>query len=290
MKKLEYILHLFMYELEKFLLTKKNELVNIAYQSDEANTDRPLKEYLKYILEKYSDDIILSTKVGFVNLKNSEVKLDIENFKILSVLLPENINEDIKRMVKKQKNNNVYTNPDICLKILYDGQIYYETIELKSTKSNIIPGSSVRQILPEEWVIFIKHSKLDIDIATGKYVNSINSRIQFPDRSPRPQVSFEELKKWNEKNRRVENLTLYYNALDDEKDKYFLITDWQAFLTEKWIDMLLNSSSVKNREPWFNNNMRKFIIKFLNYYDTLNKEQQEKLKRNISSLIKNDDY
>ena len=51
----------------------------------------------------------------------------------------------------------------------------------------------MQQINPYEWVIFIKQGK-PIEITTGFYLNSITEKVQFPDRSPRPQVSFNTLK------------------------------------------------------------------------------------------------
>mgnify|MGYP003330257066 CR=1 FL=1 len=43
----------------------------------------------------------------------------------------------------------------------------YEKIELKSTKDNAIPGSSVQQINPDEWVIFVKHTRFSIITGGG---------------------------------------------------------------------------------------------------------------------------
>lgn len=288
MNDLTFIMHLYMYELEQYLLTKKQEILDISFQSDEANTDRPLKEYLKNLIENEFNSIPNTSNITFVNIENIEHKCNKDNFKILNVLLPDEINDTIKNFIKESKGSSVYTHPDICLKISYNNSIFYETIELKSTKNNSIPGSSVQQIIPNEWVIFIKHSDSKIDIVTGKYINSINSKLQFPDRSPRPQVSFKELKDWNLKNRKVLNSVIFYYEDKTIKDKHSLIKDWQAVLSERWIDILLNSTTIKNNEPWFNNNLRKFIIRFLNYYDLLSKDNQEKLKNNISNLIKED--
>ena len=41
----------YMFELEFFLKSIKDELKEITFQSDEANTDRPLKEFLKLVIE-----------------------------------------------------------------------------------------------------------------------------------------------------------------------------------------------------------------------------------------------
>lgn len=203
------------------------------------------------------------------------------------MLLPEDITEEIKKIVSTTKNA-VYTNPDMCLEIFMDGKIVYETIELKSTKQDSIPGSSIQQVLPDEWVIFIKHTTNNIDITTGQYIHAINSKMQFPDRSPRPQVSFKEMQNWNQTNRVLEYAKLLYKKDEEESIKYDLISDWQGVLSDRWIDMLFNATSTKNNEPWFNNNMRKFIVAFLEKYETLSGEEKEILVSRIKSLIKDE--
>jgi hypothetical protein len=203
------------------------------------------------------------------------------------VLLPEDITDEIKSIVSATKNA-VYTNPDMCLEIFVEGNKEYETIELKSTKQDSIPGSSIQQVLPEEWVIFIKHSSKQIEIATGQYIHAINSKMQFPDRSPRPQVSFKEMQLWNQHNRVINYAHLIYKKDNDEKSKYDLIKDWQGVLSDRWVDMLFNTTSVKDKEPWFNNNLRKFIIEFLERYEKLDEIGKEEFKTKIKSLIKNE--
>ena len=45
-KYLEPFMHIYMCELEMYLKSHADELLKISFQLDEANTDRPLKEYL----------------------------------------------------------------------------------------------------------------------------------------------------------------------------------------------------------------------------------------------------
>ena len=121
-------------------------------------------------------------------------------------------------------------------------------------------------------------------ITTGQYIHSINSKLQFPDRSPRPQVAFNELTSWNASNRSLDNTTLNYTInSNDEKLKYDLISDWQYYLADRWIEVLF-SSSIKNNEPWYNNNLRKFIVKFLEKYDNLTPDE-DVYKRQVLSII-----
>lgn len=175
----------------------------------------------------------------------------------------------------------------MCFVITDGTSFFYETIELKSTKQDSIPGSSVQQIIPNEWVIFIKHTPNSIDVVTGKYINSVNSKMQFPDRSPRPQVSFKELKNWNKTHRALTENTLSYLIDEESNEKFELISDWQKVLSDRWIEMLFESNKVKRNEPWFNNNMRKFIISFLSKYESLSSDEQIAFKTKINNLIQN---
>lgn len=167
-----------------------------------------------------------------------------------------------------------------------NGSTFYQTVELKSTKNDSIPGSSIQQIIPDEWVIFVKHTSKNIEVVTGQYINSINSKMQFPDRSPRPQVSFKELLSWNNLHRNIENNELIYTIDDSLANKLALIDDWQGVLSKRWIDILLNSEKVKKSEPWFNNSIRKFILDFLKIYDGYNEEEKALIKSEIQSMIK----
>ncbi len=289
MSKIQNFMQIYMYELEQFLNTKKDELKKVSFQSDEANTDRPLKEFLRTIIESEFKRIPINTQIKDV-IFNDVVGSDIDELKkiqVLRVLLPEQINDEIKLIISASKSA-VYTNPDMCLEILMDGQKYYETIELKSTKQDSIPGSSIQQVLPDEWVIFIKHSSAKIEIVTGQYIHAINSKMQFPDRSPRPQVSFKEMQLRNQTNRIVSYSKLMYKKDTEESVKYDLINDWQSVLSDRWVDMLFNATSIRNNEPWFNNNMRKFIIKFLDRYEKLSYTEKKELIKRIKSLIKDE--
>ncbi len=287
MKIIQDFMQIYMYELEKFLETKKNELKMVSFQSDEANTDRPLKEFLKLLIETSFSTIPEKceiTEIQFEGVNSTDITV-LKTLKINRVLLPEDITEEIREMIKESKSS-VYTNPDMCLEIIFDNKVYYETIELKSTKQDSIPGSSIQQILPTEWVIFIKHSNNKIEVTTGQYIHAINSKMQFPDRSPRPQVSFKEMMNWNQLNRLIQYSSLVYKKDENEQTKYELIHDWQSVLAERWIEMLFEANTVKNNEPWFNNNMRKFILDFLERYEALSETEKIEFKDKIKNLIK----
>lgn len=286
--KTETFMIIFMCELELHLQSHINDLTKISFQSDEANTDRPLKEYLKTIIEtecKSINELSKIKTVQYLEETNScyEITDDIRNIFVNRVLLPEEITDEIKDILKSKKSAT-FTNPDLCLELNINGELIYETIELKSTKNDSIPGSSVQQISPYEWVIFIKHNKNGIDITTGRYINSVNSRLQFPDRSPRPQVSFSELKNWNRENRDICSDSIQFKSSKDEKVKKKLLTDWQSVLAERWISVVFNTKK-RRKEPWFNNNLRKFVVLFIEKYERMTDSEKQSYIDTLNNLI-----
>ena len=152
-------------------------------------------------------------------------------------------------------------------------------------KNDSIPGSSVQQITPDEWVIFIKHTNKTVEVTTGQYFYAINSKMQFPDRSPRPQVSFDELRNWNSRCRKVEGKSVAYRSIGDESEQYGLLTDWQGVLAKRWTDIVFDTRP-HSSEPWFNNNLRKFILKFLEKYDSLSDIEKKRYKEILSQITK----
>lgn len=263
MNKELYFMHFYMLELESLLNLKKDELLAVSFQSDEANTDRPLKEYLKSVIENNLNMLPVNPIANKMLIDKQIYLIDeYKNYKINRVILPDEIDDELKQQIKVNKSS-CYTNPDLCLEITNNGSFFYKTIELKSTKNDSIPGSSIQQIIPDEWVIFVKRTPNNIEVVTGQYINSINSKMQFPDRSPRPQVSFKELIYWNNQHRNIKDEKLIYTVDNSFKNKIAIIDDWQRVLSERWLDVILNSEKPKKNEPWFNNNIRKFILDFL---------------------------
>ena len=283
-----------MFELET-MLREQQDMKRISFQSDEANTDRPLKEYLKAFIIKNitkipkckADNTLTIKKVDEAGQTSTEYYryADYMDITIVDVLLPEEITYSQKELILESKVS-VYTNPDLFI-MIRDGQgeTYSQSIELKSTKNDSIPGSSIQQVNPMEWVIFVRHSARGVFITTGQYINSINSKLQFPDRSPRPQVSFNELVGWNSSNRTVKQGNLEYKIThSDSIAKHQLLADWQNYLADRWIEVL-KANTTKANEPWFNNAMRKFALKFIDFYDGLSPQEKTILKNKIQRLI-----
>lgn len=278
----------YFYKIENELNTTKNGLETIKFQSEEANTDEHLKKYFQKFLLKHND-------LSDAKLKKLAVKIDTEEhiieinklktYKITNVLLPEQLSIEQKKFITESKKS-VYTSPDLYLEITDGTNIYFESVELKSTKDNNIPGSSVQQVSPFEWVIFVKRDNEKVLVTTGFYINSITEKLPFPDRSPRPQIGFKTLLEWNKKYRKVENEVLTIeNITEINNDKIKLLTDWQDFLATEWLEIIKSEES-RNSEKWFNNAIRKFALKFLDYTDKLTESDKQNLKNNLIKLIK----
>lgn len=286
MTDLQLFMYLYMYELELWLNEHSDEVLKISFQSDEANTDRPLKEFLKKSIEQNCNSLSKLKNINLISIKGKHhnISSSVRNTVINSVLLPP-ISDNIKRILKDRKKS-VYTEPDICLVILMNNTPQYVTIELKSTKNDAIPGSSIQQIDPNEWVVFIKHNNKKVDITTGQYFQAINAKMQFPDRSPRPQVSFKELCSWNRNCRNITENNIVYSSTGDESEKHALLTDWQGVLANRWTKIVMNTGKIKKSEPWFNNNLRKFILEFLDEYDKMSPQSQKDYKDFLKNVIK----
>lgn len=278
----------YFYKIENELNNTKNGLETIKFQSEEANTDEFLKRYFQDFLTIHNNVKDIKLKKLAVKIDSEEHIIDIEklkSYRISNVLLPEHLTNEQKKEITASKKS-VYTSPDLYLEITDGTNIYFESVELKSTKDNNIPGSSVQQVSPFEWVIFVKRDNEKVLVTTGFYINSITEKLPFPDRSPRPQIGFKTLSDWNKKYRKVENEVLTIeNITEINNDKIKLLTDWQDYLASEWLE-IIKSEQGRNNEKWFNNAIRKFALKFLEFSETLTESEKENLKTNLTKLIK----
>lgn len=280
-------LSLYLFLLEKELNKPNSGLEKVKFQSAESNTDEYLKNFIKKIILKHKT--IENCNIKSVEIDNNNVITDIgieviKKFKILSVLLPKQLSEKQKLEISSTKKS-VYTNPDLYLKISDGKKTFYESIELKSTKNNEISGSSVQQISPFERVIFIKRTTKEV--TSGFYINSITEKLPFPDRSPRPKVGFKTLLNWNKNHRKLEGniLKIKIDTVTNDR-KIKLLEDWQNYLANEWIQVI-KANEVRKGEKWFNNAIRKFAIKFLEYSENLTEKERQQLKEKLNNLIKN---
>jgi hypothetical protein len=278
---IDFFLAAYFFQLENLLNQEKKGLAKVKFQSEEANTDEYFKAFVADIITKNNSISTLEIENVIINNNRFEIK-ELQEFKIIEVILPNELSIEQKQQSAKEKDG-IYTNPDILIKIENGENIYFQTIELKSTKVNAISGSSIQQVKPYEWVIFIKRNQ-KIEITTGFYINSITEKLPFPDRSPRPQVAFNTLSKWNQTNRIIENENLIYNIdKESEATKIKLLNSWQDFLTDEWLDVI-KSENVNKNEKWFNNAIRLFAMKFLDYTETLDEKELNDLYERLKKL------
>ncbi len=285
---LQSFLFVYFYKIENELNNGKNGLETIKFQSEEANTDEHLKKYFQMFLSIHNNIANVALEKLAIKIDSEEQIIAIEQLKsyiVTNVFLPEQLNLEQKKRITESKKS-VYTNPDLYLEITNGADVYFESVELKSTKDNNIPGSSVQQVSPYEWVIFIKRDLEKVLVTTGFYINSITEKLPFPDRSPRPQIGFKTLLDWNKKYRKVENGILEIVTITEtNNDKIKLLTDWQDYLASEWLEIIQSQES-KNSEKWFNNAIRKFALKFLEYSEKLTESEKENLKNSLTKLIK----
>ncbi len=285
MEKLDHFLCTYFYQIETKLNEDCKELSTIKFQSEEANTDEYLKQFFKGYLSKHNK-LALTPSIDKVSIKRGEEVFscamnELKDFCIKSVWLPKDLTSEMKADIARSKRS-VYTNPDLYLEISMPTKTEYVSVELKSTKKDSIPGSSVQQVSPYEWVIFVKHTAKTVNTACGFYVNAITEKLPFPDRSPRPKVGHKTLKGWNKKNRKVAGGTLVY-TIDPEIEaaKNAILEDWEKYLCDEWLQTIARKK--KGREKWFNNTIRIFSYELLKSV----KDNPEKLNEMLSVLEEN---
>lgn len=284
--RLNSFLLVYFYMIEQKINTTEDALGSISFQSEEANTDKGLKEFFKkYMLaNNHIKDIDLTTLNLTIDSEQQTVNIeDIKAFEITKIYLPSELTNALKAKIKDSKDA-VYTKPDLYLEISNGEQVYYQSLELKSTKKDEISGSSINQVDTTEWVIFVKRGEKDFKIATGYYLHILTGKLPFPDRAPRPIVGYNVLIDWNKENRTVDDkkLTIVLPAIDKKIEH---LVDWQDCLATEWLNTI-QSDKVSKSEKWFNNAIRKFAVKFLEYTEGLSTEEKEILKNRLNSLIK----
>ena len=279
-------LFVYFYQLENELNTDCKELASLKFQSEEANTDEEVKTFFKaYISENNTLKAGAITKL-IIARNNNQQETNIESllkYKISQVLLPAELTDAMKSEIAATKKS-VYTNPDLYLKIIDEKEtVQYVSIELKTTKTNQIPGSSVQQVSPFEWVIFVKHTDSgNVEVTCGFYINSITEKLPFPDRSPRPIIAFDTLKKWNRNNCTISNVALKYSIdVEAERSKAKILDNWEQVLCDEWLDTITRDA--RKSEKWFNNTIRMYTLELLKRVEN----NSELLKSLIAKLSKN---
>lgn len=266
-----------------------NELSSIVYHLDEANSDQEAKRVVKRHMMKYPklpNDYSMNLKVENAGSKEQFSFNELSCVNIEEVYTPEDITRELRESIKKSKPGSVYTHPDLYLKLEYKGRKSFFEIELKSTKVNSIPGSSVQQINPYGWVIFIKQGKT-VKLTTGLYINSITEKMQFPDRSPRPQVAFNTLRQWNDNNFKFkeDGYTLVFNR-DEIAAKQQVITNWKQVLVSRWLGIIFAKDfTISSGSPWFTEAITLFAMQLLDNYEKMTDIEKNVFRSRIQRAL-----
>jgi len=280
---LDIFLQIYFIELEKKLNTpeRRKEIQKLEFHQDEANTDLAFKKFIKDFIESNYSKLELSTfdkTVVFDNKVTFDYK-SFEDYKINHVFLPSELTPKLKDKIRVK--DRVYTDPDLLLEVDCNSKEYvYVPLELKSTKTNIIPGSSVQQIDGDEWVVFVKNTSAKTEVLIGKYFWALNEKMQFPDRSPRPSLDFSTLNKWIDDtiNLDEEQNIFITNQNDLEKQRKKLINNWQDVLIERWLDEIKKSSPSRG---WYNKTLRLYTYKLIEHYNSLEPDQQKEFENHL---------
>lgn len=270
-----------LYELETYINANPNVLDGITFQLDEANIDGQLKSKLKEIILNNVNKITTITSITDENQNTRQIDNSIV---ITKIYLQNEITDDLKSKIKK--SNQVYTNPDLLLEITDSNKtVDYISIEVKSTKNDSIPGSSVQQISEDGYVVFLQHKNNINSVTAGKYVNSLNSTMQFPDRSPRPKVSFCFLKTWNTQFRTIKNNCLTFQKDPDYLDRVAIIRNWKLVLANRWAEVIFSTDQIKENHPWFDDAIRIYTLIILEKYNSLNCIEKKNLIKRLKSAV-----
>lgn len=266
-----------------------SELSSVVYHLDEANSDQEAKRVVKRHMIKYPklpNDHSMNLQVENAGSKELFSFNELSCVNIEEVYTPEDITCELRESIKKSKPNSVYTHPDLYLKLEYKGRESFFEIELKSTKKNSIPGSSVQQIDPYGWVVFIKQGRT-VKLTTGLYINSITEKMQFPDRSPRPQVAFNTLSQWNDSNFKFteDRYTLVFNT-EEICAKQQVITNWKQVLVSRWLEIIFAQDfAISSGSPWFTEAITLFAAQLLDKYENMNDIEKDIFRSRIQNAL-----
>ena len=173
-----FFMNAFMYELEELLNKNLNYFDDVKFQFDEANTDQQIKIKIKEFILKNFKEIESVTEI---RSNDKDVFISKEDFAISNIKVPSELTEKDRIFIRNSRSA-VYTNPDLLFFITDGKDEYRISVEVKSTKSDRIPGSSVQQIDKNDWVIFLKHDdKHILENILMQLVEQCNFQIEVQD-------------------------------------------------------------------------------------------------------------
>jgi len=249
-------------KISESLSRRLDEFKNLKLMEDELNIDKYIKKQTIKILKNDFDELNI-----FLNDYNIKLK------KLLTK------DQYFNKRNKRYEEENISKFCDLVLVYKENGFNKEDELEIKKTNKNIIPGSSIKQIKADKALLFFKYTKGNVELQVGYYFQSVEERIPFPDRSPRPNVSFNSLKETNKE------LMDSETSLEDVKSRTEDIfkDNWMEQLVSNWMDDV-KSKFIK--KSWFFITIRMFALRFINYYENLSEIERKKLKEELRNNAK----
>jgi hypothetical protein len=155
-----------------------------------------------YNLAKETTILLNNKQVELSNIQwtNGESNLDTEYSQLACICCCEAWNNIIKKSPVYEKIIIKCVIPDINIQFTYpNGAIFEKKIELKSSKSSKMPGSTIKKLDINQPLIYCLRSRSDngkYELRCSQYHNAMGeSNIDlFQDRTPRPFINFKKMK------------------------------------------------------------------------------------------------
>ena len=236
--------------LSKVLKNNIEEFSNIKTKEGELNIDTYLKKKIIKIIN-WEKDFINS------NLKNITFNRIYDNKEYFNL---------------KNKDESISKITDLVISYTIEGKKLFSEIEVKKTNKDKIPGSSINQIKPNKCIVFFKMGK-ETKVEVGYYSQAISGRIAFPDRLPRPEVSFKLLEQYNKEI----NETNFSEKLIENEKSFLYKGQLSKYLAEQWISKLFSLKPT----TWFHKAISIFSLHLIEKYEKMDYSEKESFKNEI---------
>lgn len=210
-KVFETYLHCYMYKFKNHINSfddYKKEIAELKFKIGESNLDLDLRNYLAQEIKKFHTTFKenKTMKVWYNGTEHTLTEEEIGKISVEKVIAPTETTDLVKYEKGKcqllKPNARRYVNVDILMILKRDKFNAYVPIEVKSvtsrykekSKKYTITGSSLNQIIPNGWLIFVKHPQDsknfgEVEVAISKYglaMKEVKPVVKF-----NPTVSFE---------------------------------------------------------------------------------------------------
>lgn len=238
-----------------------------------------LSQVLKNNIEEFSN---IKTKEGELNVDTYLKKKIIKTINSENVFINDNLNGIIFNRIYdnkeyfdlKNKDESISKITDLVISYTIDGKKLFSEIEVKKTNKDKIPGSSINQINPNKCIIFFKMGK-ETKVEIGYYSQAVSGRVAFPDRAPRPEVSFKVLE---ESNKEINETNFSEKLIESQNEKSFLYEgQLSTYLAKQWLNNLFSFKFT----TWFHKAISIFSLSLIEKYESMNDKEKESFKNEI---------